>query len=94
LEVKKVLFLNVREAYFVHIATRYLRRAASRRGLPPGQRSDKIVFLQQSRRKPFADSPRANFLKAFVYLYEKFHQANQERRNRNWLGHRGVHFYR
>jgi hypothetical protein len=92
--VKKVLFLNGREAFFVHIATRYLRRTTGREWLPPHQRSDKIVFLQQSRRKPFADSLRAIILQAFVYLYEKFHQADQERRNRNRLGHRGVHFYR
>jgi hypothetical protein len=90
---EKMLFLMVRGAFFVHTAPRYLRHAAGRVRLPLKHRSDKIVFLQQSRRKPFADSPRAIILKAFVYLYEKFHQADQERRNRNRLGHRIVHFY-
>jgi hypothetical protein len=92
--VKKMLFLNVREAFFVHRATRYLRRTGSGGGLPRKERIDKIVFLQQSGRKCATDSLRAIIPQVFVYLYEKFHQADQERRNRHRLGHCGVHFYR
>jgi hypothetical protein len=41
--------------------------------LPRNARIEKIVFLQQSGRKFSPDSQRAIILKAFVYLYEKFH---------------------
>jgi hypothetical protein len=46
-----MLFLNVWVAFFVHRATRYLRHATLKGGLPRKCRIDKIVFLQQSRRK-------------------------------------------